>query len=257
MISMQCPDCGYEADYTSVFCPQCRFQFWDIANGPPTAGDVDPDLPESGIIIDESIFEESQKGFSDTELKELQVQLVQPAVLVVLIVFLFIYTAISAVPFIPLSVGGLNFGVTGIVSLAWGLGAGLVFFIIAQRSLWKFRSVHCPECDYEADYAAVFCPQCRFRFRDINGSVFKETLKGFSEKELRQLQVHLVQPAVLVVLVISLFTYTVISNVPFAPLTVGGLNFGVTGIICLACGLVAGLVFFTLARGFLRKFRYR
>jgi hypothetical protein len=138
--------------------------------------------------------------------------------------------------------------------------------------------MQCPDCGYEVDDTAVFCPQCRFRFREIDDtqafpdttvpdipvhegetgeSIFKQAPKAFSDKELMQLKVQLMAPTVLVVLIISLFTYTVISTVPFIPITLAGLSFGVTGIICLACGLLAGIVFFLLARLSLAKFRYR
>jgi hypothetical protein len=72
-----------------------------------------------------------------------------------------------------------------------------------------------------------------------------------------QLEVQLKAPTVLVVLIISLFMYTVISTIPFIPITVAGLHFGVTGIVCLACGLFTGIIFFFLARRSLAKFRYR
>jgi hypothetical protein len=51
--------------------------------------------------------------------------------------------------------------------------------------------------------------------------------------------------------------YSVISTVPFIPVTLAGLNFGVTGIVSLACGIVAGIVFFFLIKRSLVKFRYR
>jgi hypothetical protein len=65
------------------------------------------------------------------------------------------------------------------------------------------------------------------------------------------------QPAVLVVLVIALVTYTLIGTIPFIPLTIAGLNFGITGILCLTCGILAGIVFFFFSRRSLVKFRYR
>jgi hypothetical protein len=139
MINMQCPDCGYEADDAAVFCPQCRFQFRDIAEEPPETGDTVMDVPEREEIPDDSIFEEAQKGFSYKELRLLEVQLVQPAILVVLIISLFTYTVISTVPFIPITIAGLSFGVTGIICLACGLAAGMVYFILARWSLKKFR----------------------------------------------------------------------------------------------------------------------
>jgi hypothetical protein len=136
---MQCPDCGYDVDDAAVFCPQCRFRFQetdDTAFVPATP------LPEGRVNnteTDESIFEEKQKAFSSKELRILDLQLIQPAILVVLVISLFVYTLISAIPFIPLTIAGLNFGVTGILSLACGILAGMIFFFFLRRSLQKFR----------------------------------------------------------------------------------------------------------------------
>jgi len=134
---MQCPDCGYEVDNAAVFCPQCRFQFQETDDAPfpdPTI----PDTPVHDREMDESIFEERQKTFSDKELRMLEVQLMQPAVLVVLVIALITYTLIGTIPFIPLTIAGLNFGITGILCLACGILAGIVFFFFFRRSLLKF-----------------------------------------------------------------------------------------------------------------------
>jgi hypothetical protein len=142
---MQCPGCGYEVDDTAVFCPQCRFQFREAAEGPAvTADTVIDDVPGSGVITDESIFEEPHRQetltpFTAKELKQLEIQLLQPAVLVVLIISVFAYSLVWTVPFIPVSIGGLDFSMAGAICLACGLAAGLVFFFITRRSLVKFR----------------------------------------------------------------------------------------------------------------------
>lgn len=142
---MRCPDCGYEADNAAIFCPQCRFQFRDIIEEPAPAGDTIIDLPERGIIADESIYEEPRpeeerpKMFTDKELRQMDVQLMQPAVLIVLIVALFSYTVLYTVPFIPVSIAGLSFGITGIICLTCGVVAGIVFSFLARKSLAKFR----------------------------------------------------------------------------------------------------------------------
>jgi hypothetical protein len=136
---MQCPDCGYEVEDTAVFCPQCRFQFRETDDTPVFPETTVPDTPVHGVEIDGSIFEQTPTGFSDKELRMLGVQMMAPAVLVVLIISLFTYTVISTVPFSPITLAGLSFGVTGIICLACGLLAGIVFFVLARRSLAKFR----------------------------------------------------------------------------------------------------------------------
>jgi hypothetical protein len=141
---MQCPDCGYNADESAVFCPQCRFQFRDIIEEPDQAADSITGLPERGVISDETVLEKTipdkrKTGFSDRELLQLEVQLLQPAVLVVLIIALVTYTILSAIPFVPVTIAGLNFSIIGILCLACGFIFGIVFFFIARRSLVHFR----------------------------------------------------------------------------------------------------------------------
>jgi len=136
---MQCPDCGYEVNDTVLFCPRCRFRFRETSNKPVVPDITIPDTPVHDAVIDESILNKTQKAFPDKELRMLEVQLLQPAILVVLVISLFVYTVISTVPFVPITVAGLSFGVTGILCLACGLGAGMIFFVIARRSLAKFR----------------------------------------------------------------------------------------------------------------------
>ena len=136
---MQCPDCGYEVEDIAVFCPQCRFQFRETDDSPVFPDTTIPDTPVHDEEIDESIFEQTPRGFSDKELMQLKVQLMAPTVLVVLTISLFSYTVISTVPFNPITLAGLSFGVSGIICLACGLLAGMVFFFLARLLLAKFR----------------------------------------------------------------------------------------------------------------------
>jgi hypothetical protein len=136
---MQCPDCGYDADDAAVFCPQCRFRFRNEEDGPAVATETTADMANHGFDADESIFETPPGGFSEKELRQLEVQLIQPTVLIVLIISLGMYTVISTVPFIPLTIAGLNFGITGILCLACGVLAGILFFVLSRQSLAKFR----------------------------------------------------------------------------------------------------------------------
>jgi hypothetical protein len=141
---MQCPDCGYEADEASVFCPQCRFQFRDIIEIPVSTRDTFIDLPERGTVTEDDIFEEplpagTQTAFTAKEVRQMEVQLMQPAFLIILIISLVTYSLIASIPFIPVTIAGLDFGITGIICLACGLFFGIVFFFIMRRSLQKFR----------------------------------------------------------------------------------------------------------------------
>lgn len=141
---MQCPDCGYGVDDAAIFCPQCRFQFRDILEEPAWAADTVIDLPERGVIAEQTIPEESRpqeqkKAFTARELRMLEVHLLQPASVIVLTISLVTYTVISAVPFVPVIIAGLHFGITGIICLACGLACGIVFFLGVRGSLVRFR----------------------------------------------------------------------------------------------------------------------
>ena len=141
---MQCPNCGYEADEASVFCPQCRFQFRDVIDVPAQTGDTFIDLPERGMIADDAIFEEPQPAgthqvFTAKEIRQMEVQLMQPAILIILIISLVTYSLIMSIPFIPVTIAGLEFGITGIICLACGLFFGMVFFFLVRKYLVKFR----------------------------------------------------------------------------------------------------------------------
>ena len=138
MIGMQCPDCGYEVVDTAVFCPRCRFQFRENEDSPAVDTAI-PETPARNVEIDESFFEERPNPFSDKELRLLEVHLISPAVIVVLIISLFTYSLVMTVPFIPLTIAGLSFGITGMICLTCGLVAGILFFFFARRSLVKFR----------------------------------------------------------------------------------------------------------------------
>ncbi len=142
ILGMQCPYCGYEVDDDAVFCPQCRFQFREVAEEQGDARDRFIKISKRGVTIDESLFEETKKtrkGFSEKELRELRVQLITPAVLVILMVSLFVYTVISSISLPLVTVAGFTFGLTGIICLSCGLLAGIIFFAVTQWSLRNFR----------------------------------------------------------------------------------------------------------------------
>jgi hypothetical protein len=145
ILPMHCPDCGYDADDAAIFCPRCRFQFRDIIEEEPVHGTgTIIDLPERGIIPDETVPEETEasgrvQAFSEKERRQLELQLLQPSVVVVLVVALFSYTVLGSVPFVPLSVAGMSLGTAGIICLACGIVAGLLFHYLEKRSIRNFR----------------------------------------------------------------------------------------------------------------------
>jgi len=147
---MQCPDCGYAVDEAAVFCPRCRYQFRDVVEEEPLyPADTVIDLPERGIILDESVIDEdpvprqdsppAEQRLSGRELVQLEVQLLQPSALVVLIVALAAYSLLAAVPFIPVTWNGITFGITGLICLAAGLFSGVIFLVLARYWIRSYR----------------------------------------------------------------------------------------------------------------------
>ena len=125
---MQCPNCGYDADDEAFFCPQCRFQFRDSEGARPII-----------LCQEDDLFEDKPGTFSKKELKQLEIQLFQPALLLVLLVSLGTYIILSPLPLVPLTLSGLNIPLAGPVSFLTGLVVGILFFLLTRRSLKKYR----------------------------------------------------------------------------------------------------------------------
>ena len=126
---MQCPNCGYDADDEAFFCPQCRFQFRDSEGTRPII-----------LCQEDDLFEDKPETFSKKELKQLEIQLFQPALLLALLVSLGSYIIISPLPLVPVTLSGLNIPLAGPASLLTGLAAGILFFLLTRWSVQKFRS---------------------------------------------------------------------------------------------------------------------
>jgi hypothetical protein len=126
---MQCPDCGYEVDDAVVFCPQCRYQFREAQ--------------ESGcqeIQTEDPLFEDKPTGFSEKELRQLEVQLLQPALFLVVVVSAGLYLLISPLQLFTIYLSGLSIALGAGLSFLIGIAAGLLFFFLARQSIRKFRS---------------------------------------------------------------------------------------------------------------------
>lgn len=125
-------------------------------------------------------------------------------------------------------------------------------------------SMQCPNCAYDVDDDANFCPQCRYWFRDESETeelqqdddLFEEKPDIFTKKELKQLEIQLYQPTFLLILLISLGFYIVISPLSLFSITVSGIHIATAGGISVLIGLVTGLLFFCLTRRSLRKSRF-
>jgi hypothetical protein len=126
---MQCPDCGYEVDDEVVFCPQCRYQFREAQ---------DNNCME--IQTEDPLFEDKPTGFTEKELKGLEVQLLQPALFLVIVISAGLYLLIVPLQMVTIQMSGLSIALGAGLSFLIGIAAGLLFFFLARKSLRKFRS---------------------------------------------------------------------------------------------------------------------
>jgi len=127
--------------------------------------------------------------------------------------------------------------------------------------------MHCPDCGYEADDRALFCPQCRHHFIEndepapgeilAGDPLFEEEPTGFSPKELRHLEVELLQPSLFLALIVSAGLFFLVAQLQSLSISMAGLSIAPGAGIALLTGLAAGLLFYYSARHSLRKFRSR
>jgi hypothetical protein len=124
--------------------------------------------------------------------------------------------------------------------------------------------MHCPDCGYEVDDLAVFCPQCRHHFESgepgpqeilAGDPLFEEEATGFSAKELRHLEIELLQPSLFLALAISAGLYFLVPPLQLITFSMAGMSIAPGAGIAIIIGLGAGLIFFYNERHALRKFR--
>ena len=94
--------------------------------------------------------------------------------------------------------------------------------------------MHCSVCGHKVDDQAVFCPQCRHHFpenvesdpREIPAGdpSFEGEATGFSAKELRHLEIELLQPSLFLTLVVSAGLYLLISPLQVFTISLSGLS---------------------------------
>ena len=125
--------------------------------------------------------------------------------------------------------------------------------------------MQCPICGYEGiAEEAVFCPHCRHQFRELEYEVFFDNstspciryseqlvnpwLTPFTGKEIRQMEIQLYLPAILLMLSLAVVLYVSIGRIP--ELYRHGL-FGVEirygGFLCLFIGALIGWIFYRIA----------
>jgi len=124
--------------------------------------------------------------------------------------------------------------------------------------------MHCPDCGYEVDDLAVFCPQCRHHFESsepgpeeilAGDPLFEEEATGFSSKELRHLEIELLQPSLFLALAIAAGLYFLVPPLQLITFTLAGMSIAPGAGIAIVVGLATGLIFFYHERHALRTFR--
>ena len=126
--------------------------------------------------------------------------------------------------------------------------------------------MECPECGYEVDEAANFCPNCRHQFRDGDDVGFDRPPEDagdaavlpasaaeyyepgipekFSGKELQYLKVQLIQPAMTITLAVAVTAYFAFPQVQAVTILVRDYSLPVGGAICLLSGIIVGGIFY-------------
>jgi hypothetical protein len=132
--------------------------------------------------------------------------------------------------------------------------------------------MECPECGYDVEDGANFCPQCRHAFRETGpafGSLVPdpavdspvhapgndEIPEGFSGKELRYLKVQLLQPSLFVVAGVAITGYLTVPQVQNYSFEAFGHSFPSGGAMCVLAGIVVGGIFYWGMSARLAKFR--
>jgi|WetSurMetagenome_2_1015567.scaffolds.fasta_scaffold16377_2 hypothetical protein len=134
----------------------------------------------------------------------------------------------------------------------------------AGFSAKKIR-MHCSACGHDVDDLAVFCPYCGHHFlesmepdpREILAGdlLYEGEAAGFSGKELRHLEIELLQPSLFIALVVAAGLYFFVPPLQLITFSMAGLGIAPGAGIALVIGLVAGLIFYYMFRHSLRKFR--
>jgi hypothetical protein len=123
---MQCPACGYDGiDEGAFFCPNCRHQFREPEN------DVYFDRPENDATVADDYCQYGAPVFTEKEIRRIEVQLLQPAILVMLVTAAALYLTIGQVPVLAVHAGGFEIHTGGLVSFFAGVIAGWIFYRVA------------------------------------------------------------------------------------------------------------------------------
>jgi hypothetical protein len=141
-------------------------------------------------------------------------------------------------------------------------------YVNKYRIAINSSTMECPECGYDVEEGANFCPQCRHRFPEPEpepdilagmpvGEVpvlpaygsedFSEPAtdeERFSGKELQFLKIQLIQPAMLLVAGVALAGYVTVPQLQTVTFAYRNIAVPAGGAICLFAGLIVGGIFY-------------
>ncbi len=130
--------------------------------------------------------------------------------------------------------------------------------------------MECPECGYDAEDAANFCPQCRHEFKEpdvefeslpsATGTEEPSSLATpeknpelFSRKELQHLRVHLLQPSMLMTAGVAITGDVTVPQVRDVSFNALGQTYPAGGALCVIAGIVIGALFYGVMSARARK----
>ncbi|HVN73052.1 MAG TPA: zinc ribbon domain-containing protein [Methanoregula sp.] len=138
--------------------------------------------------------------------------------------------------------------------------------------------MECPECGYDVDADANFCPRCRHRFRvpepepdfiteempaeppilpAYGSEDFSEPSaeERFTGKELQFLRILLLQPAMILGAAVAVIGYFSMPQVQALSVVVSNTSFFIGGAICVLAGIIVAGIFYWGMSARLKRFK--
>jgi hypothetical protein len=122
--------------------------------------------------------------------------------------------------------------------------------------------MQCPICGYEGiAEEACFCPHCRYQFLEPESEIFEspphftqQRWAGtttpadgrFSKKEIHQMEIQLLQPAILLMLAIAAVSYIAIGRMPELAVRISTVEIPCGGFLSLFIGAVIAWIFYRI-----------
>ena len=139
--------------------------------------------------------------------------------------------------------------------------------------------MECPECGYDVDADANFCPRCRHRFRApepepdfitdempageppilpaYGSEDFSEPAaeERFTGKEIQFLRILLLQPAMILGAAVAVTGYLSVPQLQTQVFAYRDISVPAAPVVSLVAGIIAGAVFYGVMAGRLKRFK--